>query len=125
MAAATVPLMYLLGIPGLTISLAVALHPKFWFQSYHPLFGFPELQRFYGLLPPTHGPAYHWLSLAWLGGFCLLLFWSRLKRMVRDKAKRQRPAGGLSFSGTNSRSLASRTARPIWKSMMSRGTGSW
>jgi len=68
-----VPLMYLLGIPGLVISLVVATRPTFWFRSYHPLFGFDKLQRFYALLPPAQGPAHLWLSLAWLCGFFLLL----------------------------------------------------
>lgn len=74
------PPLSLLGIPGLAISLVVATRPSFWFRSYHPLFGFDKLRRFYDLLPPSQGPAHLWLSLAWLGGFVLLLFLFRLKR---------------------------------------------
>ena len=65
--------------PGLAISLLVASQPSFWFRRYHPLFGFAEIQRFYALLPPAQGPARLWLSLAWLGGFFLLVFLFRPK----------------------------------------------
>ncbi len=75
-----VPLVYLLGIPGLVLSLLVATRPSFWFRSYHPLFGFADIQRFYVLLPPARWPAQPWLSMAWLGGFVLLLFLARMKR---------------------------------------------
>jgi hypothetical protein len=75
-----VPVMYLLGIAGLAISLAVATRPSFWYRRYHPLFGFDDIRRFYTLLPPAQGQAQLWLSLAWLGGFILLLFLFRLKR---------------------------------------------
>lgn len=74
------PLVYLLGLPGLAISLVVATRPSFWFRSYHPLFGFAELQRFYTLLPPARWPALFWLSAAWLCGLSLLLVLPRLKR---------------------------------------------
>jgi len=79
-----VPLMYLLGIPGLVISLVVATRPSFWFRSYHPLFGFDQLRRFHALLPPLQGPAHLWLSLAWLGGFILLLFLYKLKSSTSE-----------------------------------------
>ncbi len=75
-----VPLLYVLGIPGLAMALVVATRPSFWFRRYHPLFGFEEFRRFYALLPPAQGPALLWLSLAWLGGLFLLLWLSRLKR---------------------------------------------
>ena len=79
-----VPLVYLLGIPGLAISLTVATRPSFWFRSFHPFFGFTDVQRFYALLPPAHWPALLWLSLAWMGGFFLLLSLTSFKRHRSD-----------------------------------------
>jgi hypothetical protein len=79
------PVMYLLGIAGLAISLVVATRPTFWYRPYYPLLGFGEIQRFGALLPPAQGPARIWLSLAWLGGFSLLLLLFRPKKDARDK----------------------------------------
>jgi hypothetical protein len=66
--------MYVLGLPGLAISLMVATHPTFWYRRYYPLLGFDDLQRFGALLPPAQGWAGVWVSLAWLAAFSLLLF---------------------------------------------------
>lgn len=74
------PVMYLLGVPGLAISLIVAIRPSIWFRSYHPLFGFDDLRRFYVLLPPAQWPGLFWLGLAWLAGLVLLLMLAKPRR---------------------------------------------
>lgn len=58
------------------IGYAVGRVPNFWFRAYHPLFGYPALQRFYGLLPD---PKTGWFVLhaaLWLGLLAGLLFLS-------------------------------------------------
>jgi len=38
-------------LAGVAISLLVSAHPSWWYRSYHPLFGYPLLDRFYDVLP--------------------------------------------------------------------------
>ena len=38
-------------LAGAMISLLVVPHPSWWYRSYHPLFGYPFMDRFYDLLP--------------------------------------------------------------------------
>ncbi len=58
----------------LIIGYAVGLAPNYWFRAYHPLFGYPGLQRFYGLLPD---PKSGWFLVqcgAWIGVLSALLY---------------------------------------------------
>jgi hypothetical protein len=80
--------MYVLGVPGLAISLIVATRPTYWYRRYYPLLGFEDLQRFGALLPPPRGWAGAGISLAWLGAFSLVLF------LVRPTAGRPGAGAG-------------------------------
>lgn len=66
----------LIGLAPLTviISYAVGLAPNYWFRAYHPLFGYPGLQRYYGWLPDPKSAWFMAQCVLWLGVLTGILY---------------------------------------------------
>jgi hypothetical protein len=77
-------LLALLGAATLSLGAWLAVHPRWWFERYHPAFRHPRLQPHYGWLPDFDG---RWLGplVLWLSLFVAATFAPDVLRFARRR----------------------------------------
>lgn len=81
-------LLILFGSLGVTIGWLVAQVPQYWFQFYHPLFGYPWIHTQYKWLPNADSDAFFKHSAMWLSAFVASLWLYDLGRFCCRHASR-------------------------------------